>query len=196
METIYTQQNVMYLIWLAIFGRNGGLFGNNNDNGQLQQIQDTMNSQATNNLVMDAIKGNCASIANLAQQLGCSTNQLNSALCGLGNSINQNFAQTNYNMATQCCETKQAIKDNTLAVINKMDAIEDSRKDREISSLTASLATANARAERQAELAPLYSTVKDIQAKQPSTATINYPNLVGVPASQFYGLTTQNGYWG
>ena len=44
-----------------------------------------------------------------------------------------------------------------------VDAIEDSRKDREISQLTAQLAAVNAKAEREAELAPIIKQLDQIQ---------------------------------
>jgi len=204
----------MYLVWLALF-RNGS-FGNNGEgNAQLNAIQDTLNSQQTNNLVMDAIKGNHAAVDSLASQLGCSTQQLSNALCGINNNITaqgyqnqlancqqtnmlqQNFAQLGYNLAEQSCQTRQAIKDNTLAVASKIDQVEDSRKDREISALTAALATANSRAERQAELAPIIAQLNSISAKQPSTTTIPYPQLTAIPTAQLYGYGTNGaGYWG
>lgn len=163
-------------------------------------------------LVMDAIKSNAGSIGSLAAQMGCSTDQLQSALnniqntvtsmgyqsqlanCGQTNTIEKNFAQTNYNIAEQTCALRQNATDNADRVIAKLDAIEDSRKDREINTLTAQLAAATAKAEREAELAPITKAISEIQAKQPSTATIPYPNLVGVPANQFYGYNT--GVWG
>lgn len=201
-----------YLIFLALFGKNG--FGGLNNTGfpladaqQVNTIQNTLNSQQTNNLVMDAIKGNAGAINSLAAQLGCSTGQLTNAInavnnnitaqgyqnqlanCQQTNAINSNFAQTNYNMATQCCETKQAIKDNTLAVVDKLNNIESDRKDREITTLTAALASANARAERQAELAPIISQINEIRRNQPSTATVPYPQLSVYPSylNNLYG---------
>ena len=65
--------------------------------------------------------------------------------------------------------------------IAKLDAIEDSRKDREISSLTAALTAANSRAERAAELAPIYKQLNDIACKQPNTLTIPYSPVTAVP---------------
>jgi len=203
-----------YLIWMAMF-RNGGMFGNdqNGVSKQVEGLQNTMNSQATNGLIMDAIKGDAAATADLANQLGCSTQQLSNALCGINNNItsmgyqnqlnncqqtnaiNQNFAQLGYNLAEQSCQTRQAIKDNTLAVTAKIDAVEDSRKDREISTLTAALATANARAERQAELAPIIAQLNSISSKQPSTVSVQYPQLSVYPSylnNAYTGGTT----WG
>ena len=80
------------------------------------------------------------------------------------------------------CAIKQNTTDNTNRVIAKLDAIEDDRKNREISNLTAQLTAANSRAERAAELAPIYKQLNDIACKQPSTTTIPYSPVIGVPS--------------
>lgn len=195
-----------YLIFLALFGRNGNLFGNNGcgDAQQLRTIQDTLNSQQTNGLVMDAIKGNACAIDGLATKLGCSADQITSAINGVNNMVTQmgyqnqlanmgqinavekNFAQTNYNLAEQACSIRQGAKDNTAAVIAKLDAIEDSRKDREIASLTAALTAANSRAERQAELAPIMQQLNAIKCAQPNTVTLPYSCATAVPTALAY----------
>lgn len=212
----WSNNPIWALIFLSLF-RGGGMFGNGCGEGQqLNSIQNTLNTQQTNNLVMDAIKGNACAISSLASQLGCSTGQVTSAIngvlnavtsmgyqnqlanCQQTNAINSNFAQTNYNMATQCCETKQAIKDNTLAVVDKLNHIESERKDREITALTAQLASATARAERQAELAPIISQINEIRRNQPSTATVPYPQLSVYPSylNNLYGAQVAgNSVW-
>ena len=101
--------------------------------------------------------------------------------------MERGFSQLGYSLAEQSCATRQNSTDNTSRILAKLDSIEDSRKDREISALTAQVASLTARAERQAEIAPLFKAVSDIQCKLPSTATVQYPNLVGVPAWQLYG---------
>lgn len=103
------------------------------------------------------------------------------------NSMLTGFGQIGNIMATDTCAIKQNATDNTGRILAKLDQIEDSRKDREISALQAQLTAANSRAERAAELAPINKALADIQCKQPSTATVTYPNLVGVPASMLYG---------
>ena len=65
--------------------------------------------------------------------------------------------------------------------MNKLDAIEDSRKNRQIADLTAQLTAANSRAERAAELAPITKALSDIQCKQPNTVTVPYQPFVTVP---------------
>lgn len=95
--------------------------------------------------------------------------------------IQNGFSQVGYASAEQTCSLKQNANDNTNRVIAKLDSIEDSRKDREIASLTAALTAANSRAERQAELAPIYKALGDIQCKQPNTLTIPYSPVTAVP---------------
>lgn len=205
----------MYLIWLSMF-RGGGLWGNDGNcaNPQLRSIQDTLNSQATNGLVMDAIKSNASALGDVSTKLGCSTGQITSAIngvkdsitnqgwanqlanCQQTNTIERNFAQTNYNIAEQSCAIKQTTKDNTAAIIAKLDSIEDSRKDREINALTAALASANAKAERQAELAPIVSQLNAIKCAQPATVTLPYSCATAVPTSMVYNTLGLNAYNG
>ena len=120
--------------------------------------------------------------------------------------IQNGFSQVGYAAAEQTCAIKQNATDNTNRVIAKLDAIEDSRKDREINSLTAALTAANSRAERQAELAPLYKAVNDIQCKLPQTYTVPYqpftaiPNCVAFNAGLYgaglgYGLNPGGSIW-
>lgn len=101
--------------------------------------------------------------------------------------IQNGFCQVGYEAAQNANGIRQAITDQTLVVTNKIDALESARKDREINALTAQLATVNARAERAAELAPIIKTLEEIKSKQPSTATVQYPNLVGIPSYMLYG---------
>ena len=115
--------------------------------------------------------------------------------------IQNGFSQIGYANAENTCALKQNTTDNTNRVIAKLDAIEDSRKDREIATLTAQLTAANSRAERQAELAPIYKSLNDIQCKQPNTVTVPYQPFVTIPncvAYQAFGLNPyglNNGQW-
>jgi hypothetical protein len=70
---------------------------------------------------------------------------------------------------------------NTAAIIAKLDAIEDSRKDRELAEKDRMIATLTARSERQAELQPIYNALNDLQCKQPPTFPMPY-----IPASGSY----------
>ena len=108
------------------------------------------------------------------------------------NTIQNGFAQIGYQSAEQTCQLKQNANANTTAILAKLDAIEDSRKDREISNLTAQLTACNSRAERQQELAPIYKALADIQCKQPKTESVYAPSVIGIPTCNAYQL----GLWG
>lgn len=106
--------------------------------------------------------------------------------------ISNGFAQVGYAAAENACAIKQNATDNTSRVLARLDQIEDSRKDREIASLTAALAAANSRAERQAELAPIYQALNDIKCKQPNTVNVPYQPFMTVPNC----VAWQNGWAG
>lgn len=139
--------------------------------------------------VINAIQSGDMMLSNTLQSCCCDVKQLVTTQ-GYENRINnlqqsqliQNgFAQVGYANAEQTCAVKQNATDNTNRVIAKLDQIEDSRKDREIASLTAALTAANSRAERAAELAPINKALADIQCKQPSTYTVPYQPFVAIP---------------
>ena len=131
------------------------------------------------------------------------TNLINQGIYGLSTSLDRNAAAIEYHSATQSCALQNAIKDSsaasTNAIIAKLDSMENSRKDREIEALTAQLAAAQARAERQAELAPIIGQISEIRRNQPSTTVIEYPQLTAIPNAALYGVFPYNngtGYWG
>lgn len=116
----------------------------------------------------------------------------------LANGITQGFSATNYETAQQTCALQNGMRDQTQTILNKLDAIEDSRKDREIADLTAKLTAANSRAERSAELAPIYKMLNDLQCKMPNTVTLPYSCATAVPTSMVYGAYgygLNNGQW-
>lgn len=146
--------------------------------------------------IVNAINSGNASLANQLSSCCCDI-KTETLKMGYENQINnlqqsqliQNgFAQVGFASAEQTCAIKQNATDNTNRVIAKLDAIEDSRKDREIASLTAALTAATSRAERAAELAPVYQALNDIKCKQPQTVTLPYSCATAVPTSMVYGL--------
>lgn len=152
--------------------------------------------------VINAIQSGNTAIANQISQC-CCDNKLLTTSQGYENRINnlqqsqliQNgFNQIGYAAAEQTCAIKQNQTDNTSRVLAKLDAIEDSRKDREISSLTAALAAANSRAERQSELAPIYKALADIQCKQPSTFSVPYQPFTAIPNCVAYQMGLCGGF--
>lgn len=100
------------------------------------------------------------------------TNTLQNAINGVNIGQERGFSAVAYAQADQTCQLKQNANDNTRAILAKLDAMEDSRKDREISTLTAQLTAANSRTERQAELAPIYRQLNDIACNQPPVKRI------------------------
>lgn len=118
-------------------------------------------------------------------------NQTNAFQSGINNlSVGQErgFSAMGYALAEQGCQSRQNADANTRAILAKLDAIEDSRKDRELAEKDRIIATLTARSERQAELAPIYKQLGDISCKQPPTVNIPYipamSNLVPVSYSQ------------
>lgn len=99
----------------------------------------------------------------------------------LANDMTQGFNTNAYQTAQQTCSLQNGLRDQTQTILNKLDAIEDSRKDRQIADLTAQLTAATSRAERAAELAPITKVLSDIQCKQPNTVTVPYQPFTTVP---------------
>lgn len=152
--------------------------------------------------IVNAIQNGNMQLANTLQNCCCDikTNILTQGYENRLNNMQQSqliqngFAQVGYASAEQTCAIKQNNTDNTNRVIAKLDAIEDSRKDREIASLTAALTAANSRAERQAELAPIYKALSDIECKQPNTVTIPYSPVTPVPSCVAWNAALYGGY--
>lgn len=152
--------------------------------------------------IINSVQAGNTAIANQIAQC-CCDNKLLTTQQGYENRINnlqqsqliQNgFAQIGYASAEQTCAIKQNATDNTSRVLAKLDQIEDSRKDREIASLTAALTAANSRAERQAELAPIYKALSDIECKQPNTVTIPYSPVTPVPSCVAWNAALYGGF--
>ena len=152
--------------------------------------------------VINAIQSGNTAIANQISQCCCDNKLLTtsqgyeSRISNLQQSqlIQNGFNQIGYAAAEQTCAIKQNQTDNTSRVLAKLDAIEDSRKDREISSLTAALTAANSRAERQSELAPIYKALADIQCKQPQTIPVPYQPFTAIPNCVAYQMGLCGGF--
>ena len=117
----------------------------------------------------------------------CNTNQI----------LSRGFSDIGYATQGQTCELKQTANANTAAIIAKLDAIEDSRKDRELAEKDRVIATLTARSERQAELQPIYTALQEIQCNQPPVKKISCPEQYvqlnsGINAT--YGLIPTCGY--
>ena len=95
----------------------------------------------------------------------CNTNQI----------LTKGFSDIGYAFRDQTCNLEKAGSANTAAIIAKLDAIEDSRKDRELAEKDRVIATLTARSERQAELQPIYTALQEIQCNQPEVKKISCP---------------------
>lgn len=198
-------------------------------NSGVQNVQNALSNLALQQAVsvpqiINSIQSGDASILSAFQKC-CCDNQL--ALCqqtnALQNSINdvnQNISATRAAQQLADCQQTYALTDtmnrNFLAIDNKIDQLESSRKDREITELTAEVATLKSQnftagvvqqavAPLNAQLAGLAREVDDIKCKLPNTVNVEYPNLVAVNASPYvsggfygqpYGGFYGNGFGG
>ena len=169
--------------------------------------------------IINSIQSGDASIISAFQNCCCEnrlatcqqTNTLQNAINGVGNQVQAKAAADQLAMCQQTYALTDTMNRNFLAIDNKIDALESSRKDREITALTAKVATlesqnfttsiiGQAMAPVNAQLGQLAREVDDIKCKLPNTVSVEYPNLVAVNASPyvsggFYGQNW-NGFGG
>lgn len=136
------------------------------------------------------------------------TNAIQSDIAGVRTAIEAKSAADQLAMCQQTYALTDTMNKNALALDNKIDALESSRKDREITALTAKVAQlesqnfttgviGSAMAPVNAALASLAREVDDIKCKQPSTATVQWPNLQAVNVTPYVsGGFYQGGYNG
>ena len=143
----------IYLVWMMFAQRMwGNGWDNNGQNAQnielqnqIQSLRSQISDNQNSNLVMDAIKGNAAAINQLASNMNCDFNTLNSAICDVRGGIDKLSGQVGFSservinsivtgnlQLTQalkdcCCQTQQNIikmgYDNQLGqkdIINQM----------------------------------------------------------------------------
>lgn len=111
--------------------------------------------------------------------------------CQTNQTLAKGFSDLGYAFANQTCDLKQTANANTASIIAKLDAIEDSRKDRELAEKDRTIATLTARSERQAELQPIYSALQEIQCNQPPVKKIACPEQyvpLNTSVNATYGL--------
>lgn len=129
--------------------------------------------------------------ASLASQLASCCCDLKGAISGVEATATRGFADVGYALRDQTCNLEKAGNANTAAIIAKLDAIEDSRKDRELAEKDRVIATLTARSERQAELQPIYSALQEIQCNQPPVKRIACPEQyvpINTGINATYGL--------
>lgn len=177
-------------------------------------VNNIANQQGMNALqVINAIQSGNASLSS----------QLCQCCCNMQATVNNGFGDVQRAIADKAaadqlanCQTKYdlttTMNNNYLALDNKIDALESSRKDREITALTAKVSELESQrfssglvqqavAPVVGQLNALAKEVDDIKCKLPNTVNVEYPNLVAVNATPyvnggFYGNSGYNYYGG
>ena len=149
--------------------------------------------------VINSLQSGNAALASQLCDCCCSIKQLISesnylterGFCNTNQILSRGFSDLGYAFRDQTCELEKAGSANTAAIIAKLDAIEDSRKDRELAEKDRVIATLTARSERQAELQPIYSALQEIQCNQPPVKKIACPEQyvpINTSINATYGL--------
>ena len=190
-------------------------------NGAVQTLQSGLSNLALQQAVsvpqiINSIQSGNASLASQLASCCCEnrlaicqqTNALQSDIAGVRNAIDAKSAADQLSTCQQTYALTDTMNRNYLAIDNKIDALESSRKDREITALTAKVAqlesqnfttgvVGSAVAPINAALNALAKEVDDIKCKQPSTVSVQYPNLAAVNMTPYVsGGYYQGGYNG
>lgn len=157
-----------------------------------QQIINSI--QAGNSALSSQLASCCCDIKQAVAESNYLTER---GFCNTNQTIAKGFSDIGYAFRDQTCNLEKAGSANTAAIIAKLDAIEDSRKDRELAEKDRVIATLTSRSERQAELQPIYSALQEIQCNQPPVKKIACPEQyvplnTGINAT--YGLIPTCGY--
>ena len=175
-------------------------------NTQIQGIQGILNqignAQGMNALqVINAIQGGNTSLAAQFSQCCCQnqlamaqqTAALQQGISGVGQKVDAKSAADQLAMCQQTYNLTDTMNRNYQALDNKIDALESSRKDREITALTAKVAqlesqnftqavVAQAVAPINAQLAGIRADVDSVKCKLPETVTLPNSQYAVVPA--------------
>jgi cellobiose-specific phosphotransferase system component IIA len=190
-------------------------------NAGVQSAQNTLNqianAQGMSTLqLINAVQAGDANLASTIQKC-CCDNQLalcqqTNALQNSINNVNDNITATRAAQQLADCQQTYALTDtmnrNYLALDNKIDQLESNRKDREITALTAEVATLKSQnfttgVVQQAvapvigQISALAREVDDIKCRMPETVSVQYPNLQVFNATPYVsGGFYPNGYYG
>ena len=110
------------------------------------------------------------------------------------NTITKGFGDTQNAMQMQTTALAANADANARAILAKIDAVQDEAKNNKIAELQAQLASVNARAERQAEMAPIWQALNDIKCRQPETVTVPYSPITPVPSCVAWNAALYGGY--
>lgn len=180
-------------------------------NGAVQNVQSALQTLALQQAVsvpqiINSIQSGDAALTSQFQKCCCDnqlavcqqTNTLQNAINGVGNQVQAKAAADQLALCQQTYAITDTMNRNYLALDNKIDALESSRKDREITALTAEVATLKSQnfttgVVQQAvspilgQLNALGREVEDIKGKLPNTVAVQYPNLVAVNNTPYMG---------
>jgi len=174
-------------------------------NAAVQNVQNSLATIAANQgmnalQVVNAIQSGNASLASQFQQCCCQnqlamcqqTNTLSQGINGVQQSIAAKSAADQLALCQQTYSLSDTMNKNFLALDNKIDAMESSRKDREITTLTAKIAELESQkytaAVAQQSVAPVIAQlnaisneVEAIKRSQPATITLPNNSMTAVP---------------
>ena len=190
-------------------------------NAGVQNVQNALQTLALQNAVsvpqiINAIQAGDANLASQFSKCCCDnqlamcqqTNTLQNSINGVGQQVAAKAAADQLAMCQQTYNLTDTFNRGYVALDNKIDALESSRKDREITALTAEVAQLKSQnfttgVVQQAvspilgQLSALANEVDDIKLKMPNTVPVQYPNIVGVNATPYMGYYGGNGgFWG
>ena len=188
-------------------------------NTQIQGIQNALNQVANTQgmstlQVINAIQAGNASLASQFSKCCCDnqlaicqqTNALQNSINGVGQQVAAKAAADQLAMCQQTYALTDTMNRNYLNLDNKIDAMESSRKDRELAAKDAEIATLKSQnftagivqqavAPLNAQLAGLSKEVDDIKCKLPSTINVEYPQVSVVNTTPYMG-GVYPGYYG
>lgn len=189
-------------------------------NTSIQGIQGILNNMAIQNAttplqIINAIQNGDASLSAQFQNCCCEnrlaicqqTNALQTSIAGVNENIAANRAAQQLADCQQTYALTETMNRNYSLLDNKIDAIESSRKDREITALTAKVAqlesqnfttgvVGQAVAPINAQLAALNKEVDDIKCKLPNTINVEYPQVSVVNTTPYMGWNNNFNGWG
>lgn len=191
-------------------------------NGGVMNVQNALQTLALQQAVsvpqiINSLQSGDASLMSAFQKCCCDnqlaicqqTNALQSDIAGVRTAIEAKSAADQLAMCQQTYALTDTMNRNYLALDNKIDELESSRKDREITALTAKVAqlesqnfttgvVGSAIAPVNAALNSIAREIDDIKCKQPATVSVQWPNLVAVNASPYVsgGFYGQQPNWG
>ena len=180
-------------------------------NAGVQNVQNALQTLALQNAVsvpqiINAIQAGDNALASQLCKCCCDnqlamcqqTNALQNSINGVGQQVAAKAAADQLAMCQQTYNLTDTFNRGYVALDNKIDALESSRKDREITALTAEVAQLKSQkfttsVVQQAvapvigQLSALANEVDDIKLKMPNTIPVQYPNVQAVNTTPYMG---------